>query len=146
MLGDFLYELSQRDQQVTWLDPTAFTLTASGLNTQVDATYAVPVGLCLILMSLCGNGSAGAGQNNIRITLELSPPSDLGNFVAISEVTSAQIGVATPTLSLPWSGRLYIPQLWTIRCRSSFSASAFANFSELNVLGMLIPIGNIQRT
>lgn len=146
MIGDYLYELSLRDQQVTWLDPLAFRSSLGDTQALIDRTYVVPDGRALILSTAVCNANAGATQTVTVMSMELFAPGDLGSGAAFDEISGVQLGVLSAILSLVWSGRMYIPAGWLIRARVVYSAATNINTNELNLTGLLIPIGNIQRT
>jgi hypothetical protein len=72
---EFLYQLSGRDQQVTWLDPSFSAVGDSALNVfvTVDA-LTVPSDRVLVLQSVVGMAEPGAGQNVTDIRLQLFAP------------------------------------------------------------------------
>ena len=148
MLGEFLYELTPRDMQQSWLDPVIITSNGLTAASVVTASYEVPVGRCLLLRSSVANADAGGAQTVDRVTLELLPPDESNIAIAISEKISSNVGTsATSKVSMntEWSGEVVVPQEWTVRARGNFSAAVSANSIELHVVGLLIPIGNIQR-
>lgn len=147
MLGEFLYELTPRDMQQSWLDPVIVTANGLSAASVVLATYEVPVGRCLLLRSSVVNADGGGAQTVDRVTLELLPPDESVIAVAISEKITTNVGNAAAKISMntEWSGEIVVPQEWTLRARGNFSAAVSANSIELHVVGLLIPIGNIQR-
>lgn len=146
MIGDYLYELTPRDMQRSWLDPLAFKVLNSVVAINVNNTYVVPTAQALILYSANVASFAGATQTVTSQDLYISAEGDAA-LVRIVGQTAAESSSAgpTPILNLNWSGYIVVPQLWTIRATSIFSGSVNANQSEMSLIGMLIPAGNFQR-
>lgn len=147
MIGEFLYQLSPRDMQQSWLDPVIVTVNGLTTASVVTASYEVPMARCLLLRSSVANADGGGAQTVDRVTLELLPPDESNIAVAISEKITTNVGSGSNKLSMntEWNGEIVIPQEWTLRARGNFSAAVSANSIELHIVGLLIPIGNIQR-
>lgn len=147
MLGEFLYELTPRDMQQSWLDPVIVTTNGLVAASVVFTTYEIPIGRCLLLRSCVANADGGGAQTVDRVTLELFPPDESVVAIAISEKITTNVGNAAAKISMntEWSGEILVPQEWTLRARGNYSAAVAANSIELHVIGLLIPIGNIQR-
>lgn len=142
-IPESLYLLSARDQQVTWLEPFASDFSSSLAATEVIVSSSmVPDGRCLILQSCVLAGDPGAAQAARQLQLRLVAPGGGVVFLAGKENTP---DVADLNRWLNWSGSILVPQDWSIAGDVTFSAGAAANLAELSVVGVLIPIGNIQR-
>jgi len=139
---EFLFQLSSRDQQVTWLDPFSQRIIVSALSLGVEADAArVPLGKVLLLQSVAAQADPGAGQlvNSVVISLRPQPNGPPVNLAAIGSTAVDLLQF------LNWSGSIIVPSEWLITANSSFNAAVAANQTVLDVIGMLIPVGNIQR-
>jgi hypothetical protein len=140
---EFLYQLSGRDQQVTWLDPSFSAVGNSALNVfvTVDA-LTVPSDRVLVLQSVVGMAEPGAGQNVTDIRLQLFAPG--AQFAAVISRDPVDKAANIPAI-LNWSGSLIVPPLWRVLLAGSFNAGAVANAVTIWTAGILIPPANIQR-
>lgn len=140
---EFLYRLSQRDQQVTWLDPSYNTGLLSDTSVGLERNLVtVPDGRVLILESASVEADPGAAHACTRIRIVATTPVVNLDFV-IAQATFAV--TANLTQSLNWSGSLLIPPGWSVRMLGVFDAAVAANQIQGYSLGMLLPVGNIQR-
>lgn len=140
---EFLYQLSGRDQQVSWLDPVAFFIQDAQLATTVSVLFTVPTESVLVLQHAFAQYSpAGAQTANIK-KLELLPPVTTVPELRLDE--DRVTGGAGVTQKLSWQGSIIVPATWRVRAHSTFSAAGVANTVNLTILGILLPIGNIQR-
>lgn len=138
---ELLYQLSARDQQVTWLDPLLLSLDASSAAVDVFAVRAVPQGSALVLQALSVFADPGAGQNIVDQQLRIQDESG----VSIVLKRDAAAAAANINRSIDWQGSILVPPNWLVVGFASFNAGVAANAVELNLVGVLIPIGNIQR-
>lgn len=139
---EFLYRLSSRDQQVTWLDPRFDSLTASAAGLTVEVDFTVPSDRPLILTSANIVATPGAGQAVIAMLLRSLAQGDSSPVnLAAREIEVAVAG----SRFLNWTGEVILPPAWSLRARASFSAAVNPNDVELHLAGILIPVGNIQR-
>lgn len=151
LFPEALYELSARDRQVTWLDPGMFGFpqlrsTAVGVNGSVSQQ--VPDGRVLLLFHACAFfDPAAAGTSTLRRLL-IRPPVALTQEIWLRESRDIQwpasSNPANQNYELTFSGSLAVPPLWFVQAYGEFSAAA-GNEIALNIAGMLIPAGNIQR-
>lgn len=140
---EFLYQLSARDQQVTWLDPRIArgdTLLAAAAVTAVAIT--VPTGLVLVLQNASLEADPGAAQNVTESFFELLTP-DAATGVRITQDRTAL--AANVIGHLNWSGSILVPPNWQVRGAANFNAAAAANRVIADCIGILLPVGNIQR-
>lgn len=145
MIGDYLYELSARDQQLSWLDPLITRVTLSSNTVTVEPQYEVPSGKALLLRSVSIWGDAGTTQTVTSLFIELAHTT-AGFETYLATIFSEQLTTATKNdIALNWSGLIVLPQNWIIRGTSNFDNGVNANTSSISLVGMLIPIGNIQR-
>lgn len=141
---EFLYQLSKRDQQVTWLDPrfAQESASAAALGATVEVLQ-VPDGQCFILQTFFAEAIPGLAQGVTRILLELIPPTGgLTQRIAGAHWTPA---VANQTRETQFSGSLLIPPGWRLQARGGYDAGAAANTITGDVNGIFIPVGNVQR-
>lgn len=140
---EFLYQLSERDLKVTWLDPIIRRLTNSQAAATVNNDFEIPDAQAFMLQGFTLQGNPGAAQ-----------------FVSQLFVAAFVTGTATPMIllkqddvdaganeikNMDWQGSLIIPPSWSIRGSATFNAGVAANECTLGLFGILIPVGNIQR-
>jgi hypothetical protein len=141
-----LYLLSQRDQQVSWLEPLALRDTfAAGIaaaNIQ-RLVYTVPIDRLLILQAFSFLATAGAAQtvNDVRIDIVPRLSAEIVRVWSADSRYMSTGGVAGGN----WTGSILVPPQYTLRANFLFNAGAAANFFDLGVHGLLIPVGNVQR-
>jgi hypothetical protein len=141
LFPEYLYQLSARDQQVTWLDPLITVVTQSTAGTAVTATYTVPNDRALILQAAVLVILAGAAQTSNEAYLGASRLATGAIFRFANSVYAA----ALQPDPLEFSGSLVIPAQWNVTGTAGFNAGVAANIVSLNIFGILIPIANIQR-
>lgn len=138
-----LYQLSERDQKVTWLDPALRTA-----NLQLSATVVtvnlltVPTDRAFLLQSATALGIPTAGQAVTALGIIARPPSSAVNIRIHQENFPI---VASQQRNVNWSGSLILPPNWLLVCIGEFDIGAAANLTILDAIGMFIPSGNIQR-
>jgi hypothetical protein len=138
---EYLYKLSSRDQQVTWLDPRFDALSVAAAAASVQSTLRVPDGRVLVLSAAVVDAIAGAAQTLDRIVLFCEPPDPS----TISFRISGGIFAASVEQFVTWTGQLVIPPNWKVAATARFNAGVAANTVALSLAGILIPVGNIQR-
>lgn len=140
---ELLYQLSARDQQVTWLDPQLSRVQASNAATSVGINWLeVPVGRALVLTNLQLRGSPGLAQACTRLIAEMTPR---GGGTTVNIANDDFAAVANLAQNVNWSGEIIIPADWIISVAASFDAGAAANSIDISGAGILIPLGNVQR-
>lgn len=140
---EFLFQLSSRDQQVTWLDPVFAELggTGTGINL-VSGFYTVPDARCLILQSARATADVVGGEiiENVRIVVTR----DQSIFYTLAE--REVVGGAANTLyAVNWSGSILIPPGWLVAGAGSKNLAVQVGTIAASIFGLLIPIGNVQR-
>lgn len=141
---ELLYQLSARDQQVTWLDPFIRRVSVVLAAAQVEATLEVPDGQVLILQSGCVAAIPGGAQTGNTGELGLRPRGvSAGNQIDLSNALEASL--AGSARHLEWSGSVIVPPEWNVVGLVNYSAGAVANETILMIVGILVPVGNIQR-
>jgi hypothetical protein len=141
---EFLYRLSQRDQQVTWLDPVVSFQQDAQLAVNVSVTFTVPDARALVLQHASIVASPSGAQTSTLREIVLRVPgvgTTNSGFLKREETT----GAGGQDFFLDWQGSAIIPPQWRIIANGTFVGVATANTVNLTVLGILIPIGNIQR-
>jgi hypothetical protein len=139
-----LYQLTKRDQQVTWIDPLIQRVVVSLANAVVSTDFQVPTDRALLVQGLFCETIPGAAQNATGIFLgALSPPAGTGIFVLLNaNRTAGAVGARTFT---EWRGELVIPANWIVRAQGNFNAGVAANQVDLHMYGLLIPAANVSR-
>jgi hypothetical protein len=141
---EFLYQLSARDQQVTWLDPLIQDQATTALLADISVDITVPDARILVLKNLTSQALPGAAQNVSTFhLLSLVPPTPGTNSIELTLIRNA-LAVGVNSI-LTWTGDVLVPPGWRVRARAVFNAAAAANTVGLDVVGILIPVGNIQR-
>lgn len=137
-----LYLLSQRDQQVSWLDPVLFRNEAAIAAVDLGLNFTVPNGRALILQNVLVYAIGGGAQTvtAMEIALQL-PGAGVGSFVYLT----AREPVGAAVAQLQWQGSVIVPEKWQVAGNASFSAGAVANTIVTGTTGVLVPIGNMQR-
>lgn len=140
---EFLYRLSERDQQVTWLDPFIFEQGVSVAGTTPNTTVSsVPLDRALVVQSATVVGIPGAGQACTFLRMTVRAP--LGN----QSIRLFQQGFAVAAnvqQAINWQGSILIPPLWSLTVESVFDAGVAVNQIVGGIWGILIPVGNVQR-
>lgn len=146
-LPEGLYTLSARDQQVTWLDPLFTRVELVAAAADLQANYVVPDGRALILQSVHTYGEGGGAQNCTYIEIALDLPGSPLTYTYLSSHYLGAPGAAVigNNRAQMWSGSIVVPEKWRVAGAAGFSAAALANSVFHSVVGLLIPIGNIQR-
>lgn len=136
-----LYLLSARDLQVSWLDPLLRRVTDSQNAVQVAANFTTGIDRILILQSVHGAYSPGAGQNIVDADLSIKNPQ--GNFGVRLRTLLNALGAGV-TAELTWQGSLLVPPGWFLSAFADFNAGVAPNNVELSVAGIIIPRANVQ--
>lgn len=142
---ELLYQLSARDQQVSWLDPSVSRITAGAAAPTVTANLlTVPAGLALILQALSVGLDPGAAQSILNVAFRILPPAP----AAAPEVLISNewfVLTANQNRAHNWQGSVLVPPGWRLACVGTFDAGAANNVVDASHMGILIPIGNVQR-
>ena len=139
-----LYLLSQKDQQVSWLEPLVLRDSFTDVGDPITRLlYRVPQGRVLLLQNLAARADAGAAQNILNLTFDAVPLWS-ANPIIIKSGDARQSALGTPNAAIDWSGSILIPAQYTLRLTADWSAAAVANSLDIGVMGLLIPQGNLQ--
>jgi len=137
-----LYVLSQRDLQVTWLDPIIRELSASIASPNVNTPIlTVPQDRYLILLHCLLHVRPGAGQANSETRINANPPIQGAAIQLLAIGTRAN---DVREFAHAWPG-LLLPPNWSLQGSGNFSAGVAANLVAVSIFGILVPAGNIQR-
>jgi len=139
VIGDFLYRLTSRDQQVQQVEAVSESVQFSVAAVSLNARWQVPNDRVLLLKGLAISAQPGGAQT----------------------VSSHQANIFTPQLTLSFQldkvaglavafldrnkeyDDLVVPSGWIINSIIGFSAGAVANASQHYLAGVLIPRGNV---
>lgn len=146
MIGDFLYEISQRDMQLSWLDPLFHRERITTATASISVEYTVPLGRVLLLSSAVASAVAGSLLTTTLVSIGFVKTSASSEFDLMVLPSDQLTTAAKNRYSANWSGRVTVPQDWIIKSSAAFSGTTDVNSLTLSLIGMLIPIGNIQRT
>lgn len=136
-----LYLLSQRDQQVTWLEPVIQRSTSTSAAVSISHAFAVPEGRALLLQHAHVRAIGGAAQLNTVRSLYLDRPGAPEVYLDRSLTAGPVAGEAF----LEWQGSVLLPAGWRVTTSSTFDAAANPNSLYTSLAGLMIPIGNIAR-
>jgi hypothetical protein len=136
-----LFLLSDRDRQVSWLDPLITSPESSQMLATFEVSYTVPNGKALLLQSVHGVAVGGGAQTCSEIGLAVRTTS-LGTYTYLNSDFETAAGADR---EVSWRGSVLVPERWLVLADAVFSAGVAANFLKLSIFGMLVPIGNIQR-
>lgn len=155
MLAEFLFSLTPRDQQAAMLEIVKTRVNASAAALTVDAEYVVPLEHILIVHNLwttanpdLSNGVRSLqfmvfeneGQNPVIISQAISTTGAAG----ASGIVPAFNALANDTdVSWQWTGEIYLPPQSRLRARASFSGAAGLHSVSFDIIGILIPRGNV---
>jgi len=139
---EFLYQLAERDQQTTWLDPFIARRDLVAALATVDNILTPANDRAFVLQSLLASFSPGAAQNINAAAIGLMAPAG-GTVIVLDQLVNA-LGVGAQQV-LRFSGSLVISQGWRLMAQGQFNAGVAGNSVNINAVGMLIPPGNMQR-
>lgn len=142
MIGDFLYRLTPRDEQVTPLDVLFETRNATAVAVSVSANIeqsALARFLALKTLVVFAEPGAGASIERLQVILQ-----DRILGFTVSELAHQRIapGVALE-INLSYND-LLIPPGYNILATASFNVAAAGNSVNLSIGGILIPRGNLS--
>lgn len=145
---EFLLKLSERDAQVTWLDPFFDYRTTSGTTASLFLdTPRVPDGRALIVNHSVGYGQPGGAEFGIWTYIAILDAQNTtrgildGKFERAGGGAGAALNGLTAALRSPV---LLLPGM-LLRYMFVKSAAVTSATIEFSTSGILIPIGNIQR-
>jgi hypothetical protein len=138
-----LYLLSSKDQQVTWLDPVYVRQVQTVALASIVEDYTIPQGQVLLLQHAGMQTAPGAAQNNTGQALVVKPTVATQPQVILDQTLAALAAGVNGWFY--WNGTILVPPTWSVRASATFNAGAAANTVILFLVGMLIPVGNLQR-
>jgi len=141
---EHLYQLTARDQRLTWLDPVLVFEKLTGTLLTIDLTFTVPDGRLLGLQHVFLNVLPAAATVAQQKVVELLPPgtTQLPKPCLIRSDVNSGSGVSG---QFNWQGEILVPSLWRVHAQAIFNAATGNNSLELSLVGALMPIGNVQR-
>jgi hypothetical protein len=137
-----LYELSARDRQVTWLDPFYQRATQAAAAVNLSLVWGqVPEGRVLFLQSLAVRVIPAAPliANSGWAGVQVPGASVVAHILTGMPFTTPP----TPSVFM-WQGSILVPPRWQFEASVDFSGVG-AHVIEGFAIGVLVPIGNIQR-
>lgn len=141
-----LYQITGRDEKITWLDPVAQFQTLNQNAAAIEVDYVVPIDRALVLNAANALGFPDPAISVRRVIIQLVPPSPGATKPAVAE--AGDLGTA-PAVNVPrvtnFSGSIIVPAGWSVRGHTTFSGAGAGNSTSMTVIGILIPKGNIQR-
>lgn len=140
MIGDFLYELTPRDLQVTPLELDFQEQVLNQAAATIQPSFVVPQGRVLILRSALAEALGGGGQTVSVIQIHFLRQNSTQAFKIISDLIVAG---APASAELAWSGLVLIPPGASVVALCQYSAGVAVNTARLYTTGILIPRGNL---
>jgi hypothetical protein len=144
LVPEFLYQLSGRDQQVTWLDPRIQRVSESQASVSFSTVAdIVPEGRALILLNASLLVAPGGAQtvNAASAFIAVVVPNGPTRRIATLNFTPA----GAEDVALNWVGQILLPPGWGLLGGAAFNLGVAANVLTFDYFGVLIPVGNIQR-
>jgi hypothetical protein len=139
---EYLYQLSGRDEQVTWLDPLFNLQAGTGTTATVDTTdIVVPTGRALLLQAANVEATITGVEALQVLRIRLITPGTPFVFPLAIQFELA----ATGSDALNWSGSVIVPPGWSLDGFAQKSGAVSSILVQFTISGLLIPIGNIQR-
>lgn len=162
MIGDFLYQLTARDQQGATIEVMSFVRSLTSNAANVGISYTVPQGKNLLLYNAHMDAIPDpAGIAVIGGYLVVAPPGvPSSQYVPLRRLrgtnttapgNSGTVGIsslfrtvapATGGFDMRWNGLLFAPE-YSLIFNGGFDAAAAGNTLEVALYGLLIPHGNI---
>jgi len=144
MIGEYLYQLRARDDQVTPLDLLCqrdnFIASAVTLTT----LYVVPTDKVLRLQNVFHHSVGGAAQAPTVVTIRIVDPVTLNAFADLF-VTTGPVLVGLQNFTSLFGLDTYVHPGFGIRFQTTFAAGAVANQITTTLMGFLMPRGNISQ-
>lgn len=139
---EFLYQLSERDQALTWLEPVLHVVDVNAAAASLEARYVIPNDRALLLQHAAILVAPQATLISTLRILELMMP------VSETEVVLKRVrldGAVAQSFTDDWQGSILVPPSWIIRAFGSFNGALANNEVALFIIGMLMPVGGIVR-
>lgn len=102
--------------------------------------YTVPGDRVLVLSNAAMRAFGGAGSNRTFSELTINPPSAVAGAetIAIHMAETPEDGSTADN----WQGEVWVPPLWTIEYKVTFSSAVVENGIRCAIQGLLIPLGS----
>lgn len=134
--------LQSRDIQSRYLQPLTFNLIVSSAATTVSALYLVPQERFAVFQTIVATAEPDPAQSVTRVLVEaLNPEQALAFRMRYEEPAP----VVARNVAANWAGSIALPAGWRIRARAVFNALVQPNVINLDVIGMLLPLANVER-
>lgn len=137
---ELLYQLSQRDAQVSWLEPAPRRIDVAGAALFLNADFAVPDDRILMLTS-CLARSIGNGADLVdTLTIGMLPP---GLVTTVLLAAGTFSGTSDKVLQAIL--QVIVPSGWLLRAHSDYNAAISVHNLQFSFTGVLLPAGNFSR-
>lgn len=136
-----LYTLSQRDLQVTWLEPFWRAATQFLAQGTIFSQFAVPIDRVLLLQHAYLTAVPTGGQNISELELNVFITPGGTEF----QLDKLGVQAANARAKLNWQGSIVVPSAYILEAKAVFNAGALGNELECSFIGMLIPNANLAR-
>jgi hypothetical protein len=144
VIGEFLYQIRDRDEQLTWLEPVLLYESVDLANVLVTAiTDIVPERNLLYLTSAVVRAVAGGAQAVSSVYLQAVGPDGISRIIHF--VTTAGLIAAPASYAANFSGALYVPPGWYLSGAGVLNPRAAANTVQHTVTRQIHPLGNLGR-
>lgn len=148
MIGDYLYRLTPRDDQVTPVQQVFQFQQNQALAATFAIAFVIPRGYNLLVQNFWARGSPGAAQSVTAVTLACRALIDATTFptntLAIMALSDEDVPFA---VNLPQSIRADAPLIFDSRLHVpvasfAFNAGVAQNVVQASICGLLVPAGN----
>lgn len=154
MIGDYLYQLTPRDEQVTGIEFVNRNITASGAVVFLQAQYVVPAGRALRLTNAHAFATPAAATAVVSMDIGAYLPQDPANLWLIESpgVNTTNLGTgiiaafnapANTPIVTHWDGEIWLPPDAILNLRASFAAGILGNRCDMSFSGLLLPRGTL---
>lgn len=140
-----LYQLSRRDEKISWLDPINIAISTSATNTAVSVSGAFNLERINLINALNAS-SFPAADAATALVITLQPP--VGpQSIELARIDRLALGNnGFPlTVRCTFPGGLFVPRGWRLATLGAFSAATGVNAVNLSITGVAIPSANFDR-
>lgn len=161
MIGEFLYQLTPRDQVSVGIELVHKNITVDSTGPAIEASYTVPVGRVLVCHRLWGEMNPGTldqivdsefffrgldGPNNVPIQVMSVATKVAGTNnlqYGYADFAGEQFNLIGKSLHHSWQGELWFEPGAVIGNRCTFNAQSNSHRVVLVLFGLLLPRGNL---
>lgn len=142
MIGEDLYQLTPRDEQVTWLEQNMTWMQLSASQSTISTFFVVPQNRVLILDHIMMVGEAGATQTTDLMQALVYQNTIGGALAGALFIEREATSPVRKNISRNFQKTMIGPGqiLWM---GILFSAAVNPNFAQISTNGLLIPRGNM---